>query len=61
MRLLAVAVGGDPGEADDLGEVLAAACGWETWGLETGLALVRGAVQRARLARDEAVEEMAIL
>lgn len=57
VELLYVVMGGDPGEADDLGEVLAMACGWETERLEVGLELVRCAVQRAAREHDEAMEE----
>ena len=57
VKLLDVAVSASPVEADELGEVLAAACGWDTERLETGLALVLAAVQRARLAHDEVMGE----
>ena len=58
VELLYVARSGDPGEADDFGEVLAAACGWDTERLERGLALVRSAVQRAGREHGEAIGEM---
>ena len=57
VELLYVVMSSDPGEADDFGEVLAAACGWETGRLETGLALVRSAVQRAGREHREAMGE----
>jgi hypothetical protein len=57
VQLLDVATSACGVGADELGEVLAAACGWETEKLERGLGMVLGAVQRARLARGEAEGE----
>ena len=57
VQLLDVAVNSEPARADELGEVLAVACGWETTRLEEGLELVRCAVQRAARKQDEAMGE----
>lgn len=58
VELLYVVVGGDLGEVDDLGEVLAEAVGWDTEQLEAGLAFVKSAVRRAGLVHDEAKGEV---
>ena len=57
VRLLEVIMAGNATEADELGEVLVAACEWETEELEVGLALMKSAVQRAGREHKEAIEE----
>lgn len=60
IEFLYVATSDDPGEAADFGEVLAAACGWETERLERGLALVRSAVRREGREHRETIGEKTV-
>ena len=58
VQLLGAVASGDVTQADDVGETLAQACGWDTVQMEEGLGYVRSAVQRAAYLRGEAMGEL---
>ena len=58
VQLLGAVASGDLTQADDVGETLAQACGWDTVQVESGLEFVRYAVRIAMYLREVAMEEV---